>query len=134
LYDTNYEGKARATINALKDHDLVYLHIEASDEAGHEGNVVLKTRTIEFLDQRVVKYLVAETAKMDEPVAIAVLPDHPTPCTTTVHTKDPVPFLIYKPGASPDAVETYDEFSVEQGSYGLLHGDEFMKALLAIDN
>ncbi|MGV8094115.1 MAG: cofactor-independent phosphoglycerate mutase [Mangrovibacterium sp.] len=131
LYDTNYEGKARATINALKDHDLVYLHIEASDEAGHEGNVALKTRTIEFLDQRVVKYLVAETAKMDEPVAIAVLPDHPTPCATTVHTKDPVPFLIYKPGISPDAVETYDEFSVEQGSYGLLHGDEFMKALLA---
>ena len=131
LYDTNYEGKARATINALKDHDLVYLHIEASDEAGHEGNVALKTRTIEFLDQRVVKYLVAETTKMEEPVAIAILPDHPTPCATTVHTKDPVPFLIYKPGVSPDTVETYDEFSVEKGSYGLLHGQEFMKALLA---
>jgi len=131
LYDTNYEGKARATIKALKDHDLVYLHIEASDEAGHEGNVVLKTKTIEFLDQRVVKYLVEETAKMDEPVAIAVLPDHPTPCATTVHTRDPVPFLIYKPGTSPDAVEIYDEFSVEKGSYGLLHGQGFMKALLA---
>lgn len=131
LYDTNYEGKARATINALTDHDLVYLHIEASDEAGHEGNVALKTKTIEFLDQRVVKYLVEETAKMEEPVTIAVLPDHPTPCATTVHTRDPVPFLIYKPGTSPDAVETYDEFSVEKGYYGLLHGQEFMKALLA---
>ncbi len=130
LYDTNYEGKARATVEALKDHDLVYLHIEASDEAGHEGNVELKKRTIEYLDQRVVKYLVQETAKMNEPVTIAVLPDHPTPCATTVHTKDPVPFLIYKPGKSPDAVETYDEFSVEKGSYGLLRGDEFMKALL----
>jgi 2,3-bisphosphoglycerate-independent phosphoglycerate mutase len=68
---------------------------------------------------------------MDEPVAIAVLPDHPTPCATTLHTREPVPFLIYKPGASPDAVEAYDEFSVEKGSYGLLHGHEFMKALLA---
>lgn len=130
LYDTNYEGKVEATIEALKDHDLVYLHIEASDEAGHEGNVELKTKTIEYLDQRVVKYLVEETSKMDEPVAIAVLPDHPTPCATTVHTKDPVPFIIYKPGEEADSVEVYDEFTVQKGSYGLLHGADFIKALL----
>ncbi len=130
LYDTNYEGKAEATIQALKDHDLVYLHIEASDEAGHEGDVELKTRTIEYLDQRVVRYLIEETAKMDEPVTIAVLPDHPTPCATTVHTKDPVPFLIYKPGIDGDQVEAYDEFTVRKGSYGLLRGAEFMRALL----
>lgn len=90
----------------------------------------MKTKTIEYLDQRVVKYLVAETAKMDEPVAIAVLPDHPTPCATTVHTKDPVPFIIYKPGVEADAVEVYDEFAVKNGNYGLLHGREFMEALL----
>jgi len=130
LYDTNYEGKAQATIEALKECDLVYLHIEASDEAGHEGDVELKTKTIEYLDQRVVKYLVEETAKMDEPVAIAVLPDHPTPCATTVHTKDPVPFIIYKPGNLADEVQAYDEFTVTKGSYGLLHGREFMEALL----
>ncbi|WP_163712946.1 cofactor-independent phosphoglycerate mutase [Mangrovibacterium lignilyticum] len=130
LYDTNYEGKAQATIEALKDCDLVYLHIEASDEAGHEGDVELKTKTIEYLDQRVVKYLLEETAKMDEPVTIAVLPDHPTPCATTVHTKDPVPFLIYKPGNVADEVEVYDEFAVTKGSYGLIHGREFMEALL----
>ena len=130
LYDTNYEGKAEATIQALKDHDLVYLHIEASDEAGHEGDVELKTRTIEYLDQRVVRYLIEETAKMDEPVTIAVLPDHPTPCATTVHTKDPVPFLIYKPGVDGDQVEAYDEFTVRKGSYGLLRGAEFMRVLL----
>ncbi|TDN95696.1 cofactor-independent phosphoglycerate mutase [Sunxiuqinia elliptica] len=133
LYDTNYEGKAEATIQALKDHDLVYLHIEASDEAGHEGDVELKTRTIEYLDQRVVRYLIEETAKMDEPVTIAVLPDHPTPCATTVHTKDPVPFLIYKPGVDGDQVEAYDEFTVRKGSYGLLRGAEFMRALLQQD-
>ena len=66
LYDTNYEGKAKATIDAIKENDLVYLHIEASDEAGHEGDVELKTKTIEYLDQRVVKYILEETQKMDE--------------------------------------------------------------------
>ncbi len=130
LYDTNYEGKAQATIDALKDHDLVYLHVEASDEAGHEGNAELKTRTIEYLDQRIVKFLVEETAKMDEPVTIAVLPDHPTPCATKIHTKDPIPFIIYKPGNEADEVQFYDEFSVSKGAYGMLKGNEFMKALL----
>jgi len=130
LYDTNYEGKARATIEALKDHDLVYLHVEASDEAGHEGNVELKTKTIGYLDSRIIKYLVEETEKMDEPVTIAVLPDHPTPCATKIHTRDAVPFIIYKPGETPDNAQFYDEFEVAKGSYGVLKGDEFMKALL----
>jgi len=130
LYDTNYEGKAQATIEALKDHDLVYLHVEASDEAGHEGNVELKTKTIGYLDSRIVKYLVEETEKMDEPVTIAVLPDHPTPCATKIHTREAVPFIIYKPGETPDAAQFYDEFEVKKGSYGTLKGDEFMKALL----
>ena len=131
LYDTNYEGKAKATIEALKDHDLVYLHVEASDEAGHEGNAELKVRTIEYLDQRIVKYLVEESAKMDEPVTIAVLPDHPTPCATKIHTKDPVPFIIYRPESEADTVQEYNEFSVEKGVYGMLKGNEFMKALLS---
>ena len=132
LHDTNYEGKAKATIDALKDHDLVYLHIEASDEAGHDGNIELKTKTIEYLDSRVIKYLAVETAKMKEPVAIAVLPDHPTPCATTVHTKTPVPFIIYKPDCKPDDVMTYDESAATKGCYGLLKGDEFMKTLLSL--
>lgn len=130
LYDTNYEGKAQATIDALKDHDLVYLHIEASDEAGHEGDVELKTKTINYLDSRVVKFLVEETEKMDVPVTIAVLPDHPTPCATKIHTRDAVPFIIYKPGETPDDAQFYDEFEVAKGSYGILKGDQFMLALL----
>ena len=134
LYDTNYEGKAKATIEALKDHDLVYLHVEASDEAGHEGDVELKTKTISYLDSRIVKYLVEETEKMDEPVTIAVLPDHPTPCATKIHTRNAVPFIIYKPGEIPDNAQFYDEFEVEKGSYGILKGDQFMKALLKIIN
>jgi 2,3-bisphosphoglycerate-independent phosphoglycerate mutase len=130
LYDTNYEGKAKATIEALKDHDLVYLHVEASDEAGHEGDVELKTKTISYLDHRIVKYLVEETEKMSEPVTIAVLPDHPTPCATKIHTRDAVPFIIFRPGETPDDAQFYDEFEVAKGSYGVLKGDEFMKALL----
>ncbi len=130
LYDTNYEGKAKATVDALESHDFVYLHIEASDEAGHEGDVELKIRTISDLDQRVVKYIVEETGKMEEDVAIAVLPDHPTPCATKTHTREAVPFIIYKPGQDPDKVEVYDEFASGEGSYGILKGNEFMKAFL----
>ena len=134
LYDTNYEGKARAAIDALQDTDLVYLHIEASDEAGHEGDVELKTTTIEYLDRRVLKYILERINKIGEDVAIAVLPDHPTPCALKTHTREPVPFIIYKPGMEPDGVEVYDEFSVEKGAYGLLKGDQFINALLGSDN
>ena len=130
LYDTNYEGKAQATMEALKTNDFVYLHIEASDEAGHEGNVELKTKTIEYLDQRVVRFVLEESKKFDEPIAIAILPDHPTPCALKTHTREPVPFIIYKPGMLPDAVEVYDEFSVIKGSYGLMKGNEFIHKFL----
>ncbi|WP_167615005.1 cofactor-independent phosphoglycerate mutase [Maribellus sediminis] len=130
LYDTNYEGKAKAAVDALKDHDLVYLHIEASDEAGHEGDVELKTKTIEYLDGRVVKYILEETAKMEEEVAIAILPDHPTPCALKTHTREPVPFTIYKPGKPADGVQVYDEFDPRKGVLGLLEGDEFIREFL----
>jgi 2,3-bisphosphoglycerate-independent phosphoglycerate mutase len=130
LYTTNYEGKARAAVDALRNHDFVYLHIEASDEAGHEGDAALKTLTIEYLDKRVVKTIVEECSQMSEPVTIALLPDHPTPCAIRTHTREPVPFIIYKPGEKADSVDKYDEFSTAHGSYGLLHGPEFMRALL----
>lgn len=130
LYDTNYEGKAYAALEALKTNDFVYLHIEASDEAGHEGDVKLKVKTIEYLDQRTVRILYEELSKWDEPVAIAVLPDHPTPCALRTHTNKPVPFLIYKPGTTPDSVTRFDEESVLNGRYGILESDEFIKIVL----
>lgn len=133
LYNTNYEGKAKAAVDALREVDIVYLHIEASDEAGHEGDAELKTRTIEYLDQRVVKYIVEETAKFEEDVAIAILPDHPTPCALRTHTRDAVPFLIYKPGEKADAVTRYDEESVKAGAFGVLRGNEFIRLFLGID-
>lgn len=130
LYDTNYEGKAEAAVKALKDHDFVYLHVEASDEAGHEGDYDLKIRTIEYLDQRILKYLMEKCSEMEEPVAIAILPDHPTPWKLRTHTRDAVPFVIYTPGIEPDSVDRYDEDAAKSGYYGELKGNEFMKALL----
>ena len=130
LYDTNYEGKAHAALEALKTNDFVYLHVEACDEAGHEGDVDLKIRTIENLDKRAIGILFEELQKWDEPVAIAVLPDHPTPCAIRTHTNTPVPFLIYKPGQAPDSVTRFDEFSVLKGKYGILEKNKFIKELL----
>ena len=130
LYDTNYEGKAQAAIEALKTDDFVYLHIEASDEAGHEGDVMLKVKTIEYLDQRIVKPIFEAVSLMEEPVTIAILPDHPTPCALRTHTLDPVPFIIYRPGEKGDDVQVYDEFACRAGSYGLLQGMEFMQTLI----
>ena len=130
LWNTNYEGKMQAALDALRTHDFVYLHVEASDEAGHEGDVRLKVRTIEDLDRRVIRPVYEAVSRWSEPVAIAVLPDHPTPCAIRTHTSDPVPFLIYAPGHAPDNVECYDEFSVQQGRYGLLTGDAFIRTFL----
>lgn len=130
LYDTNYENKVAAALEALKTDDFVYLHIEASDEAGHEGNVDLKLLTIENLDSRAVGPIYEAVKDWDEPVAIAVLPDHPTPCELRTHTNEPVPFLIWYPGIEPDSVQTFDEASVCEGSYGLLKEDEFINAFM----
>lgn len=140
LYDTNYEGKAKAAIEALRTDDFVYLHVEASDEAGHDGDLDLKLQTIENLDRRAIRPIYEEvknwgvpgtsTADM-EPVAIAVLPDHPTPVAHRTHTNEPIPFLIYAPGMEPDGVKAFDEDSCKNGAYGLLEKDGFIKAFMA---
>lgn len=132
LYNTNYEGKAQAAIEALKENDFVYLHVEASDEAGHEGNVDLKLKTIEYLDKRAIGPIYEAVKNWDEPVAIAVLPDHPTPCEHRTHTAEPVPFLIYYPGIEPDEVQCYDEVACRQGGYGTLEKDQFMNEFMKI--
>lgn len=130
LYDTNYEGKAAAAIEALKTNDFVYLHVEASDEAGHEGDVSLKVKTIEYLDRRIIGPVYEAVKTWNEPVTIAVLPDHPTPCAIRTHTAEPIPFLIWKPGIQPDDITAYDEYSVQKGKYGILKQDEFIKEVL----
>lgn len=130
LYDTNYENKAAAALEALKTDDFVYLHVEASDEAGHEGDVDLKIRTIENLDSRAIGPIFETVKDWDEPVAIAVLPDHPTPCELRTHTAEPVPFLIWYPGIEPDEVQTFDEVAACSGAYGLMKEDEFMNEFM----
>ncbi len=129
LYDTNYEGKTRAAIEALKRQDFVYLHIEASDEAGHEGDAKLKIQTIESLSERVVAPIMAAAAELGEPLTIAVLPDHPTPCALRTHTREAVPFVIYNPTLEADSVMQYDENAAQNGVYGTISGDQFMKLL-----
>lgn len=132
LADTNYEGKAQAAIDALKDNDFVFLHIEASDEAGHDGDVELKVKTIENLDRRIVAPIIDEVSKWDEPVAVALLPDHATPVELRVHKGEPVPFTIWYKGIAPDDVKTFSEASCSEGGFGLLRLEEFMHEFMKL--
>jgi 2,3-bisphosphoglycerate-independent phosphoglycerate mutase len=129
LYDTNYEGKADAALEALKTNDLVFVHVEAPDEAGHVGDYKLKLKTIEDLDKRCLGRIMEG---ITEPYAIAILPDHPTPVKTRTHSRDPVPFAIAAPSLKPDGVKCFDEFSAKQGGYGLVEKDYLISILLSI--
>lgn len=93
--DTNYEGKATAALKALADHDLVYVHVEAPDEAGHGGLLREKIKAIEDFDELVVGHIVKSLEGLGEPFRVLFLPDHPTPIAKKTHTPDPVPFCIY---------------------------------------
>ena len=133
LANTNYEGKAQAAIDALKSDDFVFVHVEASDEAGHDGDLELKLKTIGYLDQRLIAPIYQEVETWDEPVCIAVLPDHLTPVEMRIHVGQPVPFLIWHRGIKPDEVQHYDEVSCVSGSYGLLRLNQFMQTLMSIE-
>ena len=134
LANTNYEGKAQAAIDALKQgDDFVFVHVEASDEAGHDGDIALKVRTIEYLDQRLIAPIYNEIRTWKEPVCMAVLPDHLTPVEMRIHVGEPVPFLIWHPNIEPDEVQQYDELSCTRGAYGLLRLNEFMQTFMSID-
>jgi proposed homoserine kinase len=131
LYTTNYEGKTQAALEQLKTKDFVFLHIEASDEAGHEGDALLKVKTIEYLDSRVVGPIINEISSWNEDVTIAILPDHPTPVSLFTHTSEPVPFLIWGKDVQADGLDKYDEETSKNGGFGLLKNDEFIKLLFS---
>ncbi len=133
LADTNYEGKAQAAIDALQHDDFVFVHVEATDEAGHDGDLDLKLKAINYLDQRLIKPIFQAVEQMDKPVCMAVLPDHPTPVELRIHVNEPVPFLIYHKGIEADDVQRYDEVSCVGGAYGLLRLNQFMQAFMDID-
>lgn len=128
LADTNYEGKAQAAIEALKTDDFVFVHVEATDEAGHDGDLDLKLKAINYLDQRLIRPIYE--AVKDQDVCIAVLPDHPTPVELRIHVNEPVPFLIWHKGIEADDVTTYDEVACVRGGYGLLKLQEFINTLM----
>ena len=138
LWDTDYEAKARAAIEALQTDDFVYVHVEASDEAGHDGDRDLKLRTIENLDKRLIAPVLEATQSPDaerrfgDKVAVALLPDHPTPVALRTHTADPIPFAVYAPGLAPDSVQTFDEDAAKEGAYGVLEGRQFIDAFMQV--
>jgi 2,3-bisphosphoglycerate-independent phosphoglycerate mutase len=128
LSNTNYEGKADAALNALETCDLVFVHVEAPDEAGHVGDFNLKVKTIEDLDSRMLGRILNG---LKEPCAVAVMPDHPTPVKVGTHTRDPVPFTIFTPNSGSDSVRVFDEFSAEKGCYGLVTEQSLMSLLVS---
>ncbi|WNZ28778.1 MAG: cofactor-independent phosphoglycerate mutase [Candidatus Bathyarchaeota archaeon] len=127
LFDTNYEGKADYALEALNDYDLVFVHVEAPDEAGHAKDYELKIKTIEDLDKRLIGRIMDN---IDQDVALAVLPDHPTPIKIGTHTRDPVPFAIYNPTNPPDNIKQFDEQNAKNGKYGTIEGPTFMTKFL----
>jgi len=128
LHNTNYEGKAHFALKALKNNDLVIIHVEAPDEAGHSKNYKQKIKTIEDLDKRLIGEIIK---KIDTTYAIAILSDHPTPCEIGTHTADPVPFVIFSPFTEPDRVSKFDETNVKKGDFGLVTNKSIVSMLIA---
>jgi 2,3-bisphosphoglycerate-independent phosphoglycerate mutase len=130
LSDTNYEGKAKACLDALADHDLVYVHVEATDEAGHARDLDLKVKCIEYLDRRLVGILLDGLRERKIEATVAVLPDHPTPVELGSHANDPVPVAVMGPGLEPEGASGYDEAQAAKGSLGMLEGEAFIRLVL----
>jgi 2,3-bisphosphoglycerate-independent phosphoglycerate mutase len=127
FYDTNYEGKADYALKALKECDMVFVHVEAPDEAGHAKDAKLKVKTIEDLDKQLLGRLLDG---LKEECVVGVLPDHPTPIKIGTHTRDPVPFAIWNPKVKGDAVTVFDEESAKKGSFGQIECEDFMSLFL----
>ena len=128
--DTNYEGKVQATLEALRRLDFVYLHIEAPDEAGHEGDLEQKIRAIELFDQLVVGPLIEGLKSSGEEWRVLLLPDHATPISIKTHSRDPVPFTIMGKGIEPDRVERFDEESARLGGYGRVEATGLIRMMI----
>jgi 2,3-bisphosphoglycerate-independent phosphoglycerate mutase len=127
LYNTNFEGKADASLRALEEVDFVYIHVEAADEAGHDRDLPLKIRCIEDMDRRLIQRVLEGLERREWETTVAVLPDHPTPIAYGNHTREPVPVAIRFPHLPGDSVVRYDEESVKTGSLGLMTGSQFIE-------
>lgn len=128
-YDTNYEGKADYALRALDEGlNLIYIHVEAPDEAGHAGDFDQKVRTIEDLDKRLVGRIL-DRVDMGN-VKIMLLPDHPTPIERRMHMPDPVPAVVYSPEKKGDGLR-FSESEAKRGSLGFIYGPDLMRLFIS---
>ncbi|KQC16199.1 MAG: hypothetical protein APR56_09175 [Methanosaeta sp. SDB] len=129
-FDTDYAAKGEAALQALQDHDLVYLHVEAPDEAGHGGNTTEKVKALERIDESIVGPLLS-AGETQGGWRIAALPDHATPIAVRSHVSDPVPFAIWGEGIEADRMEAFSEREGGRGRFRQKAGHKLMKLLLA---
>ena len=130
--DTNYAGKAAAAIRAIRDFDLVYLHLEAIDECSHLGDLKLKLRAIEEFDSRIVAP-VLEALKDERDLNFAILPDHPVPIKLRKHTTTPVPVAMCGTSFVADGIGRFSETDAPRGALGFMSGGEIVRKVLALD-
>ena len=126
LADTNYEGKTQAAIDALKNHDLVFVHLEGPDEAGHSGDAELKKTALERIDAKVVGPLIEELEKYGD-WRMMVMPDHPTPVATRGHTNDPVPVVIGGAEIESRMQKPFSELNAKESGFVIKQGYELME-------
>ncbi|MGF7141956.1 2,3-bisphosphoglycerate-independent phosphoglycerate mutase [Anaerotaenia torta] len=130
---TNYEGKAMAAVKALveDDYDFVYIHVEAPDEMGHQGNIANKVKSIEYLDQRVIKIVTEELRKSGTAFRMLIMPDHPTPIRCRTHTSDPVPYLLYDSTEEQKHSWHYNEEEARESGNEIMEGYTVINRLFA---
>lgn len=131
--DTNYAGKGAAAIEALQSYDVICVHIEAPDEASHEGRVDEKIKALESIDKHIVGP-VHEALKQYGDYRILVMPDHPTPVSTKKHSHGFVPFVTCGSGVAVDSSQTYDEIAAANSGFQLLHGWELIPKWMHADD
>lgn len=119
---TDFDGKAKAAIDAFKTHDYVYVHLEAPDECGHQGDKAGKTLAIELIDKKIVKPVYEYLRSAGEPFKILVLPDHATPYTLKTHTGEPVPYMLYESNRKHKGVDTLTEKTAAQTGNNIEYG------------
>ncbi len=127
-FDTNYEGKAQYALDGLKERDLVYLHVEAPDEAGHMGDLQKKIETIEVFDEKIVGAILTGMRGFEN-YRVLVMPDHPTPLSIRTHTADPVPYVIYgnRNKTAHKKADRFDELSARRSGIYIEKGFELIE-------
>ena len=129
--DTNFEGKALAAVDALKNGcDFVYIHLEAPDECGHRNEPENKVKAIEMIDSRVLPIVLDGLKAIGEDYKIMVLPDHPTPIVTQTHAADPVPYLIYHKANEKQGVDSINEETAKNTGVFIENGPDIMRKFL----